>query len=489
MKIIQNNPYRIIGLLIGATAKEKERQIKRLLQFLDAEQEPENDFSFSTLDGLIRTPSIVNESVTSINLNNDKIKYALFWFYNGNSITDEPAFDALKENDIDSALSIWEKLVSDKKITKRNSSAANNLATLYLSDFYRDGLGLSIDSLEKAITLKLLFLESDYSNDFIKQATDETFNSSKKELQLIFLNQIKLEIEKSGVIPISEMLDIINKIDFSAKSLFIKDFIQKPIELIELKIEESKNKRKANKSDSLIIGQSLVKSTNGQLSQIKNLIGEEDLKYNTIADKLANEILQCSIEYFNYCQDNNANSTYIETSIELAKRAKNVARGKLAKDRIIDNLSTMEGMKDKEINHAIDLLKSIKQAFEENKAKINLEVMSMKLGYNQTINWSKVENMIANSLDWDKVVSLIKEVIPQSNIEKIKNSSNQADLTEYKNLTSWLFGKLKYSHKTQVKYICYWDTSPTVPTSDDFPLWAKWAIGIFIFFILTKACS
>lgn len=489
MNLIQNNPYRIIGLLVGASAKEKDKQTKRLLQYLDAEQEPENDFSFSTLDGFIRTTTIVNESVTALSLNIDKIKYALFWFYNGNPITDEPAFDALKENDIDSALSIWEKLVSDRKITKRNSSAANNLATLYLSDFYRDGLGLSIDSLEKAITLKLLFLESDYSNDFIKQATDETFNSSKNELQLIYLNQIKSEIEKSGFPSIKEMLEIINKIDFSAKSLFIKDFIQKPIEQIELKIEESKNKRKVNKSDSLVIGQTLVKSTIGQLSQIKNLIGEEDLKYNSIADKLANEILQCSIEYFNFCQDNKSNSTYIETSIELGKEAKGIARGKLAKDRITDNLSTMEGMKDKEINNAIDLLKSIKKAFEENEAKINIEVMSMKLGYNQTINWSKVENMIANSLDWDKVASLIKEAIPQSNIEKIKNSSNQAELTEYKNLAKWVFGKLKYSQKTQVKYICFWDTFTTVPTSDDFPLWAKWAIGIVIFIILTKACN
>lgn len=487
MNLIQNNPYRIIGLLAGASAKEKDKQIRRLLQYLDAEQEPENDFSFSSLDDLIRTTTIVNESVTALSLNIDKIKYALFWFYNGNPITDEPAFDAIKENDIFTASDIWEKLVYDKKITQRNASASSNLATLYLSGFNDNGL--TIETLRKGISLKLIYLESDFSDEFIRQTTDETFNTTKNELQLLFLNQIKSEIEKSGEVSTSEFLDIVNSIDFTAKSIFIKEFVQKPIEQIELKIEESKNRRKASKADALKIGQNLKRSTYDHILQIENLIGTEDLKYTSIADKLANEILQCSIEYFNFCQDNNSNSTYIETSIELAKAAKSIAKGKLAKDRIIDNLSTMEGMKDKEINNAIDLLKSIKQAFEENKAKINLEVMSMKLGYNQTINWSKVENMIANSLDWDKVVSLIKEVIPQSNIEKIKNSSNQADLTEYKNLASWLFGKLKYSHKTQVKYICYWDTSPTVPTSDDFPLWAKWAIGIFIFFILTKACS
>ena len=30
MNIIENNPYRTVGLLVGATAKEQERQVKRL---------------------------------------------------------------------------------------------------------------------------------------------------------------------------------------------------------------------------------------------------------------------------------------------------------------------------------------------------------------------------------------------------------------------------------------------------------------------------
>jgi hypothetical protein len=40
MKLVQSNPYRTLGLLVGASAREKERQVKRLKQYLEAEQEP-----------------------------------------------------------------------------------------------------------------------------------------------------------------------------------------------------------------------------------------------------------------------------------------------------------------------------------------------------------------------------------------------------------------------------------------------------------------
>ena len=49
MQLIKNNPYRIVGLLAGSTAKEQVRQEKRLKQYIEAEQEPEDDFSFPIL--------------------------------------------------------------------------------------------------------------------------------------------------------------------------------------------------------------------------------------------------------------------------------------------------------------------------------------------------------------------------------------------------------------------------------------------------------
>ena len=203
MHIIQNNPYRTVGLLVGATAKEQVRQIKRLNQFIDAEQEPEDDFSFPALGKIIRTVDNVTDSASKLNLDKDKMNASLFWFYNGNPITDEPAFDALKDADIDQAINIWSKLTSTAEVSQRNASAHSNLGTLYLSQNTNE------DVFEKGISLKLKFLESDFIKDFKALATDETYKTNKKELQLIFLNQIQTEIEKSGGITLNKFLEIL----------------------------------------------------------------------------------------------------------------------------------------------------------------------------------------------------------------------------------------------------------------------------------------
>src|SRR5690606_8271462 len=111
MNTILNNPYRTVGLLVGATAKEQTKQISRLKKYIEAEQDPQDDFSFPALGDFHRTIDSVEEAASKLNLDNDKINAALFWFWNGNPITDEAAFDALKDGNTDDAIEIWRKLI------------------------------------------------------------------------------------------------------------------------------------------------------------------------------------------------------------------------------------------------------------------------------------------------------------------------------------------------------------------------------------------
>ena len=66
MRIVKKNPYRIVGLLVGATAREQERQIKRLKQFIEAEQDADADSSFQTLGHIERTIESVVQSFVFI---------------------------------------------------------------------------------------------------------------------------------------------------------------------------------------------------------------------------------------------------------------------------------------------------------------------------------------------------------------------------------------------------------------------------------------
>ena len=213
MQDVLSNPYRILGLLSNATKREQAKQINRINHFIDAQIEPEEGYSFLTLGKVNWTKDELNEAVSKLTLDQDKMTASLFWFYIGNSITDEPAFDALKDSDLDTTISIWTKLTESGEVTERSASAYSNLSTLYLSGIL-EGTNSKEKLLQKGISLKLKFIESDYIKSLKEIVTDDTFKTSKKELQLIFLNQLLSDNERSKRIGLHKFIDIVNKIEF-----------------------------------------------------------------------------------------------------------------------------------------------------------------------------------------------------------------------------------------------------------------------------------
>jgi hypothetical protein len=475
MNLIKNNPYRTVGLLAGSTAREQTRQINRLKNYLAADQDPQDDFSFPELGELNRTIESVEEAASKLNLDNDKINAALFWFWNGNPITDEAAFEALKSGDLEAAYEIWDKLITKtdeegkrfwKPVTEKNYSAFHNCSVLNI--IRANG------NLSNAIVASLYFLESDLVNKFVSSVADETHKTNKKELQLSFLNQLHSDIEANKKSSLPKFLEILNKQEFVAKQDFMKGFVQKPIEQIEHKIETAKNKRKASKANAAKAGQELYTATSSDLTQLKNIVGASDLKYTSISDKVANEILQCSIDYFNDSQEKDSTSDYADTAMKLAKQAETLAIGKLTKDRVKDSIETLTEMKDRELSQAIAVLQSIKAAYEEACRQIDKQVDELQYDtfgttripkFNVSINWSKVEEMKRSCLAWDKVTEVIREAIPSQNIDKIKRASNASKVSEYKSLVNFVLSKISNSYKSRIAYICYWEIPKTTSTS------------------------
>lgn len=444
MKIIQNNPYRKVGLLAGSTAREQTRQISRLKKYIEAEQEPKDDFSFPILGNLQRSLNDVEEATSKLILNSDKINAALFWFWNGNPITDEAAFDALKSGDIETASEIWDKLITRtdkegnrfwKPITEKNYSAFHNCSILNIIN--------ANGNLHNGIVANLYFLESNLVQKFISTVADETHITDKKELQLSFLNQLLSDIEENKKTSLPKFLEILNKHEFVAKLDFMKGFVQKPIEQIEHKIEAAKKKRKANKANASKAGQELFTATANDLTQLETIVGSNDIKYMTVADKVANEILQCSIDYFNDSQEKDRSSDYIESAMRLAKQADAIAVGKLTKDRVKDSIETLSEMKDREITQAIQLLQSVKDAYETNDKQIRADVrkleetdVQIKMGY-RSINWIAVEENIKNSINWQEVNKLLISILSDINLKKIKESDEIEAKKEFWELLNW----------------------------------------------------
>jgi hypothetical protein len=68
-------------------------------------------------------------------------------------------------------------------------------------------------------------------------------------------------------------------------------------------INDANNSLNDDHSKGMDIGKDLIKNSISHLKLLKNILGTDDIKYQSISDKLANQIMQCGILCFNKTAD------------------------------------------------------------------------------------------------------------------------------------------------------------------------------------------
>lgn len=469
MKLIQDNPYRITGILANSSEKELQKQKSKITKYASIGKQIDSEYDFSFFRNIDRSESSISKAFSGIEQNQDKVSNSLFWFVKTNAF-DETALNHLIKGDKEKAIEILEKVTIGKEVNSKNYSCFNNIGTLKLLSEFKE-------EIKEGIEAKIKLIESPNFVDFVHTVADQTYTIDNQKQAEKFVDDILRQIKNKY--SSAEILNLFSNCNGNTQKYLSQKFTEEPLHKIENQIENTKNKRKANKNDAYELGLKLFVNCKDDLATLKSLLGTSDLKYKMIADNLAKEVMQCGIDYFKEWQDEKDPT---EEGLELLHLAKSITIGSQTLERINSNIDGIEEFRYKEISHAIELLQSIKDAYESNKAKITAQVMSMPLGYNQSINWQKVNQMIEESIDWNKVVELILKVIPIKNIEKIKLITDTTKLNKFKSLSDFVISKLKYSQINQVKYLCYWKTEDTISnvefTVKSLPSWAKWAGGI-----------
>lgn len=449
MKLIQDNPYRIAGILANASEREVVRQKSKISKSAGIGRQVDSELDFPFMNTVDRTDlNSVNKAFSGIEQNQDKVSHSLFWFLKVNTF-DETAINYLINGDKEKAVEIWDKVTNGKEVTSKNFSCFNNISTLKL---FSD----SKDEIKEGLKTKIQLIESPNFTDFVHTVADQTYTIDNQKQAEKFLDDILKQFK--GKYSTSDMLMLFSSCNGDTQKYLSKKFTEEPQYKIESQIENTKNKRITNKSGAYEFGLKLFENCKDDLATLKSLLGSADLQYKMIADNLAKEVMQCGIDYFKELQEIKDPS---KEGLKLLNYAKSIAVGNQTKERIDSNIEGMEEFKDKEINQAIGLLQSIKEAYTTNETKIRAQVrmQELNLGYGQSINWTKVNELIRDSLDWDKVIELILEVIPISSIERIKNTRNTNKTNEYKSLVNFIQGKVSYTYSNKIKYLNYWEVT------------------------------
>ena len=313
MNILQNNPYRQLGVYSNSPTKERLANHNRMKAFLKVGKSVSFPLDMPQyLSSINRTEASVADAEAKLTLPKDQILYAQFWFMKATPL-DEVAFNHLFAGEIKKAEEIWQK--------RECLSALQNLIVCAL---IRNKYDFAIEYAED------LYGNTQYLNQFVSTIIGTGGNFDVSNLAFSFLDILCDEIGASKLLP------------FIANSSWKEYIGEKAVKPLIDSIQEAINiaqKTKGKGSNArLNAGEALRKNTRNAILQLKGFLSTEDLQYQMIADKLGLEILQCAIDYFNDSEEPDS----AHKAMSLLRYAKSIVVGQMAKDRCKENVDILQ---------------------------------------------------------------------------------------------------------------------------------------------------
>ena len=410
MNILQNNPYRLLGVYSNSPTKERLANHNRMKVFLKVGKSVSFPLDLSQyLSDVNRTEVSVADAEAKLTLPKDQILYAQFWFVKATPL-DEVAFKHLVTGEMGKAEEIWHK-----------KECVPSLQNLIVCALIRKDFAIAISCAE------VFYGNTQYVGQLVSAVTGAVNNIDTDNLAFSFLDVLCEEIGANQLLPL---------VTNTSWKKHIKDKAVKPlIEEIQNAIDVAKKSKGKGANARLDAGENLRNETKNALSQLKSFLPKTDLQYQMIADKLGLEILQCGIDYFNDSKE--VDAAY--KAMSLQKYAIGIVVGQMAKDRckenvdilqkIIDNLPPSEVFaEDRAIHeelrkycllpdkicHAVTLL---------NNSKPHLQAIKNKLGVTNAYYLKISTQVVGNALS-----NIIAEVNEAQSIFNVKRGDRDAAL-------------------------------------------------------------
>tara|TARA_B110000879_G_scaffold197662_1_gene268622 strand:+ start:330 stop:1643 length:1314 start_codon:yes stop_codon:yes gene_type:complete len=314
MQIIQNNPFRVLGIISNSSAKETKESETFILRYLDIGKSADLKFDITPpLSHLERTSEIVKNAKRKIHDDFDKLAHSIFWFVNG-TMVDKIALDKLSsEKNIEKALESFKKGSRDFAISKKSFSSILNFSTLeivsYTSHKDEERLKNAIKYKYQIIKDKIVFKEfeklitstSDKINH--KSYIDRYIENTKGLLKELFprkdQNKLLLDI-------FSEDENILKEIEGQIVSSLVEE-INENLGLFNSFFEAQSRKTDAQivRSRSSIINRAkkLVADTKSDLNKLKKAVGKNDFQFSNLINEVYLNVFASVIMCFNKDMD------------------------------------------------------------------------------------------------------------------------------------------------------------------------------------------
>ncbi|MCD8179438.1 MAG: hypothetical protein LUE98_19375 [Tannerellaceae bacterium] len=308
MEPITHNPYRILGVYGGAGITTITGNLSRMRAYLNVGKNCDMPTDAAKLlPAVPRTLAFIEEAFAKINLPVDKVRHALFWFADGSPL-DVAALENLQVGNVEKALDIWEK-------RDTFSTLLNRAIVAFISKRHKIAIQYQLT----------LIHTTEYRQKFLTHIAGEGYRITEKELSQLLVDTLWTCVRPEDILSVSKETP-----DYQVTYEYIREKLcRKYVDEIEHALAKSIAVKRTQGKQRYQAGVTLMHDTRTSLNALHKLLGKSDVKYQMIADKLAIEILQCGIDYYNDSSDTDS----IDKSLVLQKYAMRTAVGKQTKDR------------------------------------------------------------------------------------------------------------------------------------------------------------
>lgn len=324
MELVLNNPFRILGLPASSSARDISKRVSDLETFAELGKSKSFSNDFPTLGPIDRCLESIKDAARKIEQAEGRLFHSFFWFRSGDSV-DEMAFESLNVGNLEEASDLWNKQLAKKggkKYTWRLNrsvlrllTAAKAVLDLEKFDEALEDLGFVIDDdLDKSIEAVLGGNEAGLNREaFWKRMIDEL-------LALVH----SYPTNPYGKHSIS-IVDSFWSFPDPAKEYAASKVINPLIETIKEAITRSESLREADDYES-------IKKKNGLdsvetiIHQLHEVLDENDLRFQSIANAYASEICSCAVHALNEHDDSTVASILINWAAEMPSYARIEAR-------------------------------------------------------------------------------------------------------------------------------------------------------------------
>lgn len=319
LSAVVDNPFRVLGIPINATAKEVTASATKIKRFSMAGRSVDTPYDFnSCLPPVDRSAERIEKALSQLTLPNDKLKYALFWCACC-SEDDVEAFKHIDEQDYCSYLDHYDNL----------SNCVEDINFAF-SGIARKDLDLA------GYVLTIVELCDNFSEEFVSLVCGDTYTLDSDELLHLALDTLMDECTD-----IHLYLMLKTEVPDSTAADYIRDaIIAKQTLAVNGHISSAKSVDRDDASANYIAAKNLIERSREPLRIVKELVGETDTQYIMFADSLAKQILQSGINYYNSSDDDDSDAP--EKAMEIQSYAESIAMSKLVKERCTENTQILK---------------------------------------------------------------------------------------------------------------------------------------------------